>query len=239
VSSQRAEAGAGELSDEEIRKIEEAVRSSIDLSGSVSSLKDLHETTARMIREALDTETILAFTVPEISLDTTDLFSCLQDMEQQILAMQESAGNMGETAGQLKQLQSSLSALQSAVRQLSDGSNALSEGLSAYGDGVSALASGASQLRSGMREFSKAGSSLAGGYGAITEGLKAFSEGIDEFDREGVQRLAGLAGEDLAEVLRRLKAIRTADRSYRSFSGIFPEQEGSVRIILETDSIGE
>ncbi len=237
VSARRAEEGAEALSEEEISGIEAAAREAVDLSTEAASLKELHEQTAEKIRQAMDTEVIRTFSVPETQVDLTDLQACLQDMDVQLQTLQAFAANMGSTAGQLQQLQAGLGALQSAVRQLSEGSSALNEGLAAYGEGVSALASGASQLGTGMREFSKAGSSLTGGYGTITEGLKAFSEGIDEFDREGVQKLGRLAGEDLAEVLRRLKALRNADRSYQNFSGILPEQKGTVRFIIETDGL--
>lgn len=246
ISAGRAAEGAEALSEEEIGRIEAAAREAVDLSTGAAPLKELHEQTAEKIRQAMDTEVIRTFAVPETirnfsgpesQIDLTDLQACLQDMDVQLQTLQAFAANMGSTAGQLQQLQAGLGSLQSAVRQLSEGSSTLNEGLAAYGEGVSALASGASQLGTGMREFSKAGSSLTGGYGAITEGLKAFSEGIDEFDREGVQKLGRLAGEDLAEVLRRLKALRNADRSYQSFSGILPEQKGTVRFIIETDGL--
>ncbi len=224
---------------QESGSVEEQVRAAVDLTGSAEALAQLHADTVQKIREAWEQDVIRGYTVPETSIDGTELLACLDDMARQIQILDSFASGMGGTAQQLEGLKAALQSLQTYARQLSEGSTALSEGLSAYGEGVSALADGAQQLSGGIREFSKAGSQLAGGYGAVTEGLKAFSEGMDTFDRDAIQKLGDLAGEDLAELLRRLRAVRAADNSYTNFSGILPEQQGSVRFVLETDGIGE
>ncbi len=220
-------------------ELEERVRSAVDLSAGSETLTQLHAKTAQRIREALAGEEITGFTVPETSIDVSALQNCLRDMEQKAEILKKFAGSMGGASQDLQGLMAGIGSMQSALDQISGGSAALTEGLAAYGEGVSALSEGAAGLKKGVREFSGAGSSLTDGYGAISEGMKAFSDGMEEFDREAIGKLGDLAGEDLSELLRRIKAVRDADRTYVNYSGLLDGQTGSVRFILETEEIGQ
>ena len=59
----------------------------------------------------------------------------------------------------------------------------------------------------------------------------------EEFDEEGIQKLADLAGEDLQNLVDRIRALKEADGRYINFGGILPGKTGSVRFIIETDEI--
>ena len=60
-------------------------------------------------------------------------------------------------------------------------------------------------------------------------------EGIRAARRE--QELDDLAGDDLQEVLHRMKAVKKADKRYDSFAGKKEDASGSVRFIIETGAV--
>ena len=71
----------------------------------------------------------------------------------------------------------------------------------------------------------------------LIEGVQALSDGVKTFDEDGIQELTKLVGEDLREVIRRVKAVKQADEAYANFGGLAEGQTGSVKFIIETDEI--
>ena len=62
-------------------------------------------------------------------------------------------------------------------------------------------------------------------------------DGMKEFDKEGIQELKKLAGDDLENIITRVRALKKADEQYNNFSGLEKGKTGSVRFIVETDEI--
>ncbi len=60
---------------------------------------------------------------------------------------------------------------------------------------------------------------------------------MQTFNKEGIQELADLAGEDFKEVIARLEAVKKVDESYNNFGGIRKGSQGSVKFIIETEEI--
>ena len=71
----------------------------------------------------------------------------------------------------------------------------------------------------------------------LSEGTDALSDGMKEFDKEGIQELKKLAGDDLENIITRVRALKKADEQYNNFSGLEKGKTGSVRFIVETDEI--
>ena len=71
----------------------------------------------------------------------------------------------------------------------------------------------------------------------LIEGVQALSDGVKTFDEDGIQELTKLIGEDLREVIRRVKAVKQADEAYANFGGLADGLSGSVKFIIETDEI--
>ena len=125
------------------------------------------------------------------------------------------SGQLGEVSGQLTQLLSSLSALQgvlgslfSGVQELSSGLQALPAGVQTLNDGLTELVSGARSLSGGMRRF-------------CDEGLAELSENTD----------------GIALALDRKDAMQALAEAYTSFSGDPAASSGSVRFVVNTESI--
>ena len=66
---------------------------------------------------------------------------------------------------------------------------------------------------------------------------RASSEGLTLFDKEGIQELEKLGGDDLKNLSKRMKAVKEADAEYDNYGGKLEEQTGEVRFIIETDGI--
>ena len=121
--------------------------------------------------------------------------------------------------------------------QLQDGSKTLAEGIGAYTKGVAAAAGGADQLADGTAKLHGAGSLLTDGIDQLVAGATTLSDGMTEFNDRGIRKISDLAGDDLQEVLHRMKAVKKADRRYDSFAGKKEDASGSVRFIIETGAV--
>ena len=82
-----------------------------------------------------------------------------------------------------------------------------------------------------------AGNAISKGFDSLSEGTDALSDGMKEFDKEGIQKLKKLAGDDLENIITRVRALKKADEQYNNFSGLEKGKTGSVRFIVETDEI--
>ena len=152
-----------------------------------------------------------------------------------ILSKVPSLENAGDAFAGLGQI----GTLADSIRQLSAGSAQLKEGVNAFNNGVGQLSDGIAALRTGSGQLAGSGDSLVQGCAALTEGLQALQKGMITFDEEGIQKIADLAGDDLQNVLTKIRALKEADGAYQSFSGLKEGQSGSVRFIIETDEISK
>lgn len=57
------------------------------------------------------------------------------------------------------------------------------------------------------------------------------------FDKDGIQKLSDLGGQDLKNMVIRLQALQKADQAYTNYSGLAEGTNGSVKFIIETDSV--
>lgn len=123
------------------------------------------------------------------------------------------------------------------LEQLKNGSGQLAEGITAFSQGIGQLYAGAAALQEGTQTLSDSGTDLKDGMEVLKDGMGTFREGMYTFDKEGIQKLAELAGDDLENVLRRIRALKEADSGYQNYSGIREGQKGSVRFLFETEEI--
>lgn len=96
--------------------------------------------------------------------------------------------------------------------------------------GIQKLADGAAQLKSGTKKLAEGGVQLK-------EGTTKLADGMEEFDEEGIQKIADLAGDDLTALMDRLDAVTEADKDYTVFDGWEKDTDGSVKFIIETAAI--
>ena len=170
---------------------------------------------------------------------TEEITKTIGEMEQSLAIIAAYAEGMSQTASSLTELSGALTQLKTGISQLSGGSAKLTEGLGLFEQALGAASEGSSQLASAMNTVSSAGGELGSAYWQLVEGMNEFADGIAEFDEEGIQSLAELAGPEYKDVIRGVRAARDAEHSYTNFSGICDGQKGSVRFIIETEEISK
>ena len=159
--------------------------------------------------------------------------SCHTTLDQ----MSSGAGSFTEAMQSLSSLSETLKTLQSSLSALSAGSLQLTQGLTSFQQGISQLSEGSSTLSQGATKLGTAGKELKEGYTTLAEGISSLSEGLTLFDKEGIQELEKLGGDDLKNLSKRMKAVKEADAEYDNYGGKLEEQTGEVRFIIETDGI--
>lgn len=218
---------SSELSEEQKAQIADSVAANSGLTSIQSQINSA--------KSALDS--IPTLSAPDLTASFASISATVEDMGLQLELLQGYSASVSGLADQLGGMGDTLDALKEGVGTLTDGSRQLTAGITAFHQGLQQLYDGASALSSGASELSGAGSALNSGLGAIAEGSDALADGMGVFDEEGVQALGELAGDDLAALTRRIRALKEADGRYTNFGGIADGMTGSVRFIIETAEI--
>lgn len=227
------------LSEEEQEILKEGLKSSLETQlkendKDTELTKEAREKTEEAVQILLS---IPALDIPDLSVDISALPAILTDMQAQMQALGEAAELLGGLPEQMQTLQEGMETIQNAAEQLAKGSSQLNTGISAFSDGISQLYVGGQSLSEGTDQLSSAGSALDSGYQALIDGMKALDEGFAEFDKEAIQKLTDLAGDDLTNLTTKIRGLKKVDAEYQNFGGIYEGQSGSVRFIIETEEI--
>lgn len=227
------------LSEEEQEILKEGLKSSLETQlkendKDTELTKEAREKTEEAVQILLS---IPALDIPDLSVDTSALPAILTDMQAQMQALGEAAELLGGLPEQMQTLQEGMETIQNAAEQLAKGSSQLNTGISAFSDGIGQLYVGGQSLSEGTDQLSSAGSALGSGYQALIDGMKALDEGFAEFDKEAIQKLTDLAGDDLTNLTTKIRGLKKVDAEYQNFGGIYEGQSGSVRFIIETEEI--
>lgn len=178
---------------------------------------------------------LLGITDPE-QINADNILSILSASEAALKEKIDARTATEEEAAAYAQIQTYIQLITS-TSQLADGSKQLTEGIATLNDGVDKLYEGTVSLHDAAREIVKAGNELNDGFGEMRDGIKELADGVKEFDEEGIQEVAKLADDRLLEFTSRIRALKEADASYTSFSGLTEGTVGSVKFIIETDEI--
>lgn len=169
-------------------------------------------------------------------------------------ALKDGTGKLATGASDLKngtqQLADGTSKLASGADQLVDGVNKLNNGAQDLKDGTGKLSNGAVKLDNGVQDLSDGAAELydgivklADGTDDLDDGAGKLLDGIKELNDEGISKLSDIFGNNLTEVLDRLKAVEDAGDSYTTFTGALDDPEdaddvtNTVRFVFRTDSI--
>ena len=93
------------------------------------------------------------------------------------------------------------------------------------------------ELHDGAKSLSDGTVELRDGVQALADGTAELLDGLNEFDAEGVAKLADAVNGDLNGFVERAKDMLNASRTYNNYSGLAENVEGSVRFIWRTDAI--
>ena len=156
-----------------------------------------------------------------------------QNVEAQVQALVEQQMQSDAVQAQVQaaeaQYQSALESL-TALRAQLESFQAFHDGLAAYTQGAASAAAGAAQINEAMP-------ALTQGVSQLRSGAMQLKTGLTVLNASGIQRITGLAGDDLEDLVARVRAIVAAAQDYQSFSGVAPSAQGAVRFIWRTDAI--
>ncbi|MDY3926307.1 MAG: hypothetical protein SOZ12_03090, partial [Anaerotignum sp.] len=155
----------------------------------------------------------IAAVLASSSSDTGD-FSLTEEQIKAILT--EYTKTVAEAAGQAGAKQAIDTIRSNAdYKKLIDGARQLSDGASELNSGVNTLQTGALQLDDGAQEL---------------------LDGMTKFKEEGIDKLADLFGDNLTDVIDRLKEVCDAGAEYSSFAGNDDNGTNTVKFIFKTDA---
>ncbi len=144
---------------------------------------------------------------------------------------------------QSDEFKTKLAAVDTAKASL-DSYNTFYQGVLAYtagvkdaADGGAKINAGAKQLKDGTAELKSGVSQLVPGVEKLSDGSKQLADGIKELNDKGISKLTGLAGDDLQNLVDRVKATVDVSKNYKSFAGIADGADGSVKFIYKTDEV--
>ena len=144
---------------------------------------------------------------------------------------------------QSDEFKAKLAAVDTAKASL-DSYNTFYQGVLAYtagvkdaADGGAKVNAGAKQLKDGTAELKSGVSQLVPGVEKLSDGSKQLADGIKELNDKGISKLTGLAGDDLQNLVDRVKATVDVSKNYKSFAGIADGADGSVKFIYKTDEV--
>lgn len=182
--------------------------------------------------------------------------------EEQVAALIEQNMNSPEVQAKitaaLEQARSGAAKV-SALKEQLDSVSTFYTGLTTYTAGVATAKSGAHQLNGGIAELNKGAAQLVSGANALADGAntlngnmpalldgvaqlrdgdKKLVDGLQEFNKQGIQKLANLVDGDLDEMAQRLKTSIDISKQYRSFTDAKGADDSQVKFIYRTDSIG-
>ena len=163
-----------------------------------------------------------------------ELTSGLGSLSSGLDAMTQGAATL---TGNSSALVKGASSVDTGTGKLVAGSDQLVTGVKAYAQGVNAAATGIQSLSSGMNKLDSAGGQLTSGIDKLATGSDTLTKGLKTFNDDGISKLSDLAGDDLDSVINHFKAVKKADKRYKSFGGIKKNAEGSVKFVIETDPI--
>lgn len=191
----------------------------------------------------------------ELNNGVNELKSGLDTLDSGAGELAAGAGSLKEGAATLKggtsDLKSGTSTLKSGAGELKDGAAALKDGTVALKDGTQELKSGTEQLVQGTGTLNDGAGSLKDGVstlkdgvltldegmGTLDEGALALVDGMFEFDEKGISKLTDLFGDDVEDVIDRLKAVADAGKEYNTFTQLPEDVDGSVKFIIKTEGV--
>ena len=92
-------------------------------------------------------------------------------------------------------------------------------------------------MKDGAGTLKEGALTLDDGMGELDEGALKLVDGMFRFDEEGISRLTELFGDDVQDVVDRLKAVADAGKEYNTFTSLPENVDGSVKFIIKTEAV--
>ena len=127
--------------------------------------------------------------------------------------------------------------LYSGASTLANGTSTLANGTITLSNGVNTLKTGSVSLNDGAGKLDDGVDDLVEGVNTLTDGTGDLAEGMKKFDKEGIQKLKKIFGDDVDDVLNRLDVVKDAGSAYTNFAGAADNTDSSVKFIYKTAEI--
>ncbi|MBQ6370465.1 MAG: hypothetical protein IJJ21_02640, partial [Firmicutes bacterium] len=118
--------------------------------------------------------------------------------------------------------------------ELSKGLNQLTTGANQISKGNVKLAGGAKELAKGMDELSEGADQIASGAAQLDKGSLKLSQGMGELYKKGIRKIVDLYNDDLKGSLDDMNDLLDAGQSYKTFTELEGDMDGSVKFIYKT-----
>lgn len=214
VESYQAALAAGQLSEDQVGQIDAAVQQQL-AADEVQAMID-QQLAARLASDE----------VQSVIDENTE--AQLQALIDQNMASDDVQAQIEQSLARYAESRATLAAL----REQLNAYNVFHSGIVAYTRGASSAADGANQLRAGLP-------ALEDGVAQLLDGARAMLDGLELFSDEAVDKLDRLAGEDLEQLLERVRELICAAQVSRNYSGVAEGVDASARYIWRTDAIGD
>lgn len=170
-------------------------------------------------------------TVTTIAQNTSKLAKSAENgSEQLIMGLNELQKNDAA-------LKKGVELLEMSGKDLVIGSAKLSENNAKLNGGAAMLSRGTKSLLDGTGTLSSGTVQLLDGVSKLSDGANTLKEGMDEFQKQGIKKLADVFGDDFESLKNKLKGMQKLAEDYDSYSGISDEMEGEVKFVMETKEI--
>ena len=124
-----------------------------------------------------------------------------------------------------------------AAAALKSGADQIDSGLAMLESKSGELATGMSQIASGVSQISQGASQLSDATQQAADGSNSMAEGLQQFNDEGVSKIADAIDNRIVKLGNRLVAVTDAGGFYKNFAGITDGTTGSVKFVFETEAI--
>ncbi|QSX06916.1 hypothetical protein JYG23_05610 [Sedimentibacter sp. zth1] len=150
---------------------------------------------------------------------------------------QKSIKGLVEQLDTYKQFYDGVITYTSGVDKAYNGSNILNQGVLQLADGTEKLSSASNSLYEGITTLQDASKALIEGIIELQDGSMQLSNGMKQLSDEGINKLVSLVGDDVTNVVDRIKAVVNISKEYQNFGGISEDMTGKVKFIYRTEAI--
>lgn len=129
--------------------------------------------------------------------------------------------------------------LKSSVNSLSSGASNLCDGINQLYVGTKSLQTGLNELSQGSCTISEGALQLDNGISSLLNGAITLNNGMNTFNNNGIQKLSDTYNQSIIPLQERLNALKDLSDNYGVFSKINPNQKGTCKFIITTESISK
>ena len=111
----------------------------------------------------------------------------------------------------------------------------MAAGAKSLSDGITQAYNGADALNTGAETLYDGADRLDQGIGTLDEGVSTLLSGMEQFKAEGIDRLTEIFGDEMDDVIERLRLIADGENTYTNFAGADDDAKTSTKFIFKME----